>query len=226
MKILIVEDEKVLADSIADFLAKEGYLCEKALTYSKASEKINLYVYDCILVDITLPDGNGLKIIEELKKLKSTAGIIIVSAKNAIDDRITGLDIGADDYLTKPFHLSELNARVKSIIRRRQFNGNNEIVFNEIKINPDSKTVLVHNKPVNLTRKEYDLLLFFISNKNRVLPKEAIAEHLWGDNMDIADSFDFIYTHMKNLRKKIVELGAKDYIQTIYGMGYKFDQHI
>lgn len=223
VKILIVEDEKALAGSMAEFLSKEGFKCETALNYSQAQEKINLYKYDCIIVDINLPDGNGFKIIEELKSLKSDAGIIIVSARNALDDRIKGLDIGADDYLTKPFHLTELNARVKSILRRRLFEGNNEYSINEITVNTESKIVSIYDKPLTLTKKEYDLLLFLLSNKNRVLTKESIAEHLWGDNMDLADSYDFIYTHMKNLRKKMLDLKCKDYIQTVYGMGYKFD---
>lgn len=226
MKILIVEDEKALAGSMSDFLTREGFKCETALTFFQAQEKINLYRYDCIIVDITLPDGNGFKIIEELKSLKSDAGIIIVSARNALDDRIKGLDTGADDYLTKPFHLTELNARVKSILRRRLFEGNNEYSVNEITVNPENKTAQVNNKPLTLTKKEYDLLIFFLSNKNRVLTKESIAEHLWGDNMDMADSYDFIYTHMKNLRKKMLDLKCKDYIQTVYGMGYKFDLNV
>lgn len=223
MKILIIEDEKSLADSIEHYLNREGYRCERVTKFSQAQEKINLYRYDCILVDIGLPDGNGLNIIRELKANKSAAGIIIISARNSITDKVDGLDIGADDYLTKPFHLSELNARVKSIIRRRTFNGDNQIVLNEITIEPDSFIVSVHNQEITLTKKEYDLLLYFISNKNRVVTKESIAEHLWGDNMDLADSYDFIYTHIKNLRRKMLEKGSQDYIQTIYGTGYKFN---
>jgi DNA-binding response OmpR family regulator len=223
VKILIVEDEVALSKSIAEFLSKEGYICERVFTFSQAQEKINLYNYDCIIVDITLPDGNGLKIIEELKKMKTESGVIIISARNALDDRISGLNIGADDYLTKPFHLTELNARIKSILRRRYFSGSNEITLNEVTINMDKRAVFIASQPLVLTKKEYDLLTFFISNKNRVLTKESIAEHLWGDNMDMADSFDFIYTHMKNLRKKMLDLGCRDYIQTVYGMGYKFN---
>jgi len=211
---------------MSDFLTHEGFKCETAFNFFQAQEKINLYRYDCIIVDITLPDGNGFKIIEELKLLKSDAGIIIVSARNTLDDRIRGLDTGADDYLTKPFHLTELNARVKSILRRRLFEGNNEFSVNEITINPEKKTVLINDKALILTKKEYDLLIFFLSNKNRVLTKESIAEHLWGDNMDMADSYDFIYTHMKNLRKKMLDLKSRDYIQTVYGMGYKFDLNV
>ena len=223
MKVLIIEDEKALADSVEQYINQGGYLCEKVENFNLAKEKINLYNYDCIIVDIGLPDGNGLHIIRELKTNKSGAGIIIISARNSLSDKIEGLDIGADDYLTKPFHLSELNARVKSVIRRRSFEGNNEIVCNEISISPDSLNVTVNNRPVILTKKEYDLLLYFISNKNRLVTKESIAEHLWGDNMDLADSFDFIYTHIKNLRRKLLNEGAKDYIQTIYGIGYKFN---
>ena len=222
MKILLIEDEQELAQSIAVYLQKENYLCETVFTFDAAIEKINMYQYDCIVVDITLPDGSGLNVIKALKQLKSQTGVIIISAKNSLDDKVAGLGIGADDYLTKPFHLPELNARVKSIIRRRNFQGTNEIIFNEIRIWPENLEVKVNDQPVILTKKEYELLIFFISNKDRVLTKEAIAEHLWGDEMDMADSFDFIYTHIKNLRKKIMEKGGEDYIRTIYGMGYKF----
>ena len=222
MKILLIEDEKELAGSITEYLQKENYLCEAVLNYENAIEKINLYHYDCIIVDINLPDGNGLNVIRALKENKSETGIIIISARNSLDDKITGLEIGADDYLTKPFHLPELNARIKSIIRRRSFGGVNEIVFNDLRLLPEQMEVSVNGQALILTKKEYDLLVFFLSNKDRILTREAIAEHLWGDEMDMADSFDFIYTHIKNLRKKIMEKGGEDYIKTIYGMGYKF----
>jgi len=222
MKILIVEDEIDLSNSITSYLRQEKFKCVAVLNYTDAIEKIKMYNYDVIVVDITLPDGNGLELIRELKFIRSNAGIIIISAKNALDDKISGLEIGADDYLTKPFHLSELNARVKSVIRRRSFGGQNEIVFNEITILSEQMQVFVNKKEVILTRKEYDLLLFFLSNKDRVLDRESIAEHLWGDEMDLADSFDFIYTHIKNLRKKLIERNCEDYIKTIYGIGYKF----
>jgi DNA-binding response OmpR family regulator len=222
MKILIVEDEIDLSSSITSYLRQEKFNCEAVLSYTNAIEKVNLYNYDVIVVDITLPDGNGLELIKELKFNRSNAGIIIISAKNALDDKISGLEIGADDYLTKPFHLSELNARIKSIIRRRDFEGNNEIIVDELKINPVLQTVEVNDQPLNLTRKEYDLLTFFLANKNRVISKESIAEHLWGDDIELVDSYDFLYSHIKNLRKKIVEKGGKDYIQSVYGIGYKF----
>jgi DNA-binding response OmpR family regulator len=224
MKILLIEDQAELAGDIIEFLQKEHFLCEAVSTFEAAIEKVNLYSYDCVIVDIGLPDGNGLDVIRTLKRNGSVTGIIVISAKNSLDDKVTGLEIGADDYLTKPFHLTELNARVKSIIRRRHFKGSNEISFNEISILPGSMEVLVNGQSLNLTKKEYDLVIFFISNKERVLSREAIAEHLWGDQMDMADSFDFIYTHIKNLRRKMLEKGGRDYIRTIYGMGYKFTE--
>ena len=222
MKILLIEDEKDLLDSMKTYLESEGYICETANDYQKASEKVNVYDYDCVVVDITLPKGNGLQIVKELKDKKSEAGIIIVSAKNSLDDKLKGLELGSDDYLTKPFHLSELNARIKAIVRRKSFDGKNEILLNEIKIDVPSRAVYVNNNLLTLTTKEYELLLFFISAKNKVITKNAIAEHLWGDDMDQSDSYDFIYTHIKNLRKKMLEKGCEDYIKTIYGIGYNF----
>jgi DNA-binding response OmpR family regulator len=222
MKILIIEDEPELRKSMKQYLHQEGYVIESASDYSKALEKIEVYDYDCILVDITLPQGNGLNIIKQLKQNHSKAGIIIISAKNSSDDKIMGLDLGADDYLAKPFNLAELNSRIKALIRRRNFDGNKLIEVNEITIIPEERTVKVHNESVNLTAKEYDLLLFFISNKNRVVSKNSIAEHLWGDDSDQIDSHDFIYVHLRNLRKKLAEKGCVDYVQTIYGIGYNF----
>lgn len=222
MKILLIEDEKQLADSISSYLEQEGYTCEVALSFLKGDEKIEVADYDCVLLDITLPGGNGLDILNNLKKRRPEAAVIIISAKNSLDDKVKGLDMGADDYLAKPFHLSELNARLKSVIRRRSFGGSNELVFNEITVNPSGMVVTVKGHQVVLTKKEYDLLLFFLANINRVITRESIAEHLWGEEMDGVDSFDFIYSHIKNLRKKIMEKGGADYIQTVYGMGYKF----
>ena len=222
MKILIIEDEPELRKSMKQYLHQEGYVIESASDYSKALEKIEVYDYDCILVDITLPQGNGLDLIKQLKQNHSKAGIIIISAKNSSDDKIMGLDLGADDYLAKPFNLAELNSRIKALIRRRNFDGNKSIEVNEITIIPEERTVKVHNESVNLTAKEYDLLLFFVSNKNRVVSKNAIAEHLWGDDSDQIDSHDFIYVHLRNLRKKLAEKGCVDYVQTIYGIGYNF----
>ncbi|MBK5722469.1 response regulator transcription factor [Dysgonomonas sp. Marseille-P4677] len=225
MNLLIIEDELDLLESITKFLVSENFGVEGVSTYQMAEEKIELYDYDCVVVDISLPGGSGLDIIRRLKKRNKDAGVIIISAKNSLDDKLIGLDIGADDYLTKPFHLPELNARVKSIIRRRNLQGQNEKSFNEITIIFDSRRVAVKGEDVILTRKEYDLLLYFLMNKDKVLNKEVIAEHLWGDDMSLSsDSFDFIYTHIKNLRKKLIDKGCKDYIRTVYGIGYKFSE--
>ncbi|HAG15412.1 MAG TPA: DNA-binding response regulator [Bacteroidales bacterium] len=223
MKILLIEDERDLANSIQEYLLDEGHICEAVNTFADGAGKIELYEYDCLIVDINLPDGSGLDLIRLVKKRNLISGIIIISARISLENRIEGLDIGADHYLTKPFHLAELNAHLKSINRRIHFSGDNQINFNEIKIVPDEHRAFVKDKEVLLTRKEYELLVFFLSNKNRVITKSGIAEHLWGDYMDTADSFDFIYTHIKNLRHKLVKTGCTDYIKTIYGVGYKFD---
>lgn len=199
MKILIIEDEKALAESIADYLEGEDYICETASDFKSAIEKTELFDYDCILLDIGLPGGSGLQILQELKANNKTDGVLIISAKNSLDDKVKGLLLGADDYLSKPFHLSELSARISAIIRRKNFGGANLLKFNEIEIDTAAKTVSVNNKPIVLTKKEYELLLYFISNKGRVISKNAIAGHLWED--DMSGSYDFIYTHIKNLRK-------------------------
>jgi DNA-binding response OmpR family regulator len=223
LKILIVEDERVLAESIAAHLKKEGFLTETVFNYTDAAEKIQLYTYDCVIVDINLPDGIGFDLVDALKSIKSTSGIIIISARNALADKIKSLDIGSDDYLTKPFHLSELNARVKSLLRRRHFAGSNEITFKEVRVNYTSRKVFVRDNEVILSKKEFDLLLYFLSNIDVALTKSAMAEHLWGDNIDSVDSFDILYSHIKNLRKKLSDKGSADYIKSIYGIGYKFE---
>jgi DNA-binding response OmpR family regulator len=221
MKLLVIEDNFDLAESIKEFLSKENYIIEVIHSFSDAEEKISINNYDCALIDLMLPDGSGLDLVKKFESKQPQSGIIIITAKNSLDDKLAGLDLGADDYLTKPFHLSELNARIKSVIRRRVFNGNNEIVLNEIKIDTQTREVKINLTSIELTRREYDILLFFISNKERVLTKESIVEHVWGDNSSALDNFDFVYTHIKNLRKKIIEAGGNDYIQSVYGVGYK-----
>ncbi|RIV74466.1 response regulator transcription factor [Flagellimonas aequoris] len=221
MKILIAEDEIELQNSIVTYLERDGNVCESASDYYEALYKIDLYEYDLLVLDINLITGSGLDILKVLKKNKSQTPVIIISANNSLDDKLEGLDLGADDYLTKPFHLAELNSRIKAVLRRGKFGGTERIEFNEISIDTNSRTAYVDNSPIVLTRKEYDLLLFFITNKGRVLSKEIIAEHLWGDHSDLADNFDFIYVHINNLRKKLTETGGK-YIKTAYGSGYKF----
>ncbi|MGF6847216.1 DNA-binding response OmpR family regulator [Chitinophaga sp. W3I9] len=222
MKVLIIEDEPALRASIQEYLEHQGYICELAADFPQAIDKVNEFDYDCIVADIGLPKGSGLDVVKELKLLESKAGIIIISAKDSLEDKLNGLELGADDYLTKPFHLSELNARVNAILRRKNFDGNTTVNFQEITIKPASKTVLVHHKSLTLTGKEYQLLLYFIANQHRVVTKSALAGHLWGDEYDQAGSYDFIYTHIKNLRKKMLEAGGEDYIKTVYGTGYRF----
>ncbi|HYW33929.1 MAG TPA: response regulator transcription factor [Balneolaceae bacterium] len=222
MNILIIEDETSLAESIFQYLQEEGYICEIVSSYEAAYQKIHVYSYDCILVDIMLPDGNGLELINELKKDHAETGIIIISAKNSLDDKIKGLELGSDDYLTKPFHLPELNARINALMRRKYFKGDREVEIGDLTILPMQKKVFANGIKLDLTAKEYDILNYFVTNANRVLTKEAIAEHVWGDHYDMVDSFDFIYVHINNLRKKIQKAGADDPIETVYGMGYKF----
>jgi DNA-binding response OmpR family regulator len=222
MKILIVEDERELAADMVQYLSGEQYLCEVARDYESAIERIDLYDYDCILLDLMLPGGSGLQILQHLKDRNKQDGVIIISAKNSIEDKVKGLQIGADDYLAKPFHLSELSARIFSVMRRKQFDSSNIIEQNELKIDLISKSVFVHETRVQLTKKEYDLLLLFIGNKNKVISKNAVAEHLSGDLADMMDNHDFVYAHMKNLKKKLSEANYGNYLTTIYGTGYKW----
>ena len=226
MKILIVEDNKHLAQNVETYLQEEGNICEHAFTYQEAVEKVVSFGYEVLILDIMLPDGNGLDVIKTLRRVNSEAGVLVVSAKDSLDDKIEGLNLGADDYLTKPFHLSELNARLKAIYRRKNLNNNPEIRCNELVLNTDSRTLSVLEQPIELTQKEYELLLFLVTNQNRVITKQSIAEYLWGDYVDALDSFDFVYQHIKNLRKKILQAGGADYIRTVYGLGYKFMTNI
>ena len=224
MKLLIIEDHIELLRTVVGYLSSEGFLCEEAATYAAAEEKLGVYHYDIILLDLTLPDGSGLDILRKLKEDHPETGILILSAKDSLDDRLKGLDEGADDYITKPFHLAELNSRLNALIRRSSFQGRRTITFNEIEIETDAKEVRIGERLLELTKKEYDLLLYFVVNKGRLLTKEAIAEHLWGDQIDMVDNFDFIYTHIKNLRKKLTLSGGTDYVQTVYATGYKFTE--
>lgn len=221
MKILIVEDHFKLLEAIRETLVFEQYVCETAEDYTTASEKIYMYAYDIIVVDINLPGGSGLKLIREVKKINPATGIIIISARNSLDNKIEGLELGADDYLTKPFDMAELVVRVKALLRRRNFAGSAMVTFGDISIDTDRKEVMAGATKVSLTKSEFNILLFFFSNPNRVLTKESIAEHIWGDNMDLVDSFDFIYSHIRNLRKKIMAAGCEDPIKVVYGIGYR-----
>ena len=222
MKLLLIEDEPDLALIIQQYLTQNGFICESVNNTVDAIEKISIYNYDCILLDLMLPDGNGFDVLKELKKQHKSEGIIITSAKETLENKIEGFELGADDYLTKPFHLSELLVRILALIRRKNFKGNNTLVFNEIEIDLLSKTVSVNNNNIDITKKEIDLLLYLIGNENRVLSKSAIAEHLSGDMADMLDNHDFVYAHIKNLKKKLHEAGSNDYIKSVYGLGYKW----
>jgi len=221
MKLLIIEDEKALSDSMIAYLKGEQYLCETAYDFASAQEKLDLYHYDCILLDITLPGGNGLKLLDELIANNQRDGVIIISARNSLDDKIHGLQSGADDYLAKPFHLAELGARIESVIRRRTFGGSNLLVLGDLTIDLLAKTANVNGKELLLTPKEYALLLFLAANKNKLVSKNAIAMHILGDGAEWLSQFDLVYTHIKNLKKKLAQAGCADYIQSRYGMGYK-----
>lgn len=224
MKILLIEDEVQLSKSILSYLKNEKYSCDLAKNFREAKEKLELFNYDCILLDITLPDGNGLNLLKFLKEEKKSDGVIIISAKNSLDDKIEGLQLGADDYLPKPFHLAELGARISSVIRRRQFSGNSSIVINDLEIDTASKSIKFKSKTIDFTRKEFDILLYLSVNKNRIISKNAIAEHIAEDNIDFFDNFDFLYAHVKNIKKKLDKVGAKDCIKSVYGMGYKIEE--
>ncbi|MCD8134514.1 MAG: response regulator transcription factor [Parabacteroides gordonii] len=221
MKILIVEDEDALREVMIRSLEKERYVVESAVGYNEALQKINDYDYDCIVLDIMLPGGSGLDVLEELKKMRKKDSVIIVSAKDSIEDKVTGLDLGADDYLTKPFHLAELNARIKCIIRRKQQDGELHISLANVTVYPDRHAVYIGDEELALNRKEFDLLYYFVTNPDRLISKGALAESVWGDYIDQADSFDFIYSQVKNLRKKLKSAGAVPEIKAVYGFGYK-----
>ena len=221
MKVLLIEDEPELRRSIRSYLQDEGFLLDSANDYPTALEKAQIYTYDAVLVDITLPKGSGLDIVRVLRKNNPDTGIIIISAKGSLDDKILGLDLGADDYLPKPFHLPELVARLRALIRRKQFAGKQAIELEELRIVPDDKLVEVNGQRVDLTVMQFDLLLFLVANKDRVLSRSAIVEHVWGDMAERLDHDHFLYSHMKNLRKKLVEKGWVDRIQTVYGLGYR-----
>lgn len=221
MKILIIEDEPDLLQNMVQSLKKEHYTVETADSYASGMDKIIDYDYTCILLDIGLPGGSGLQILEELRNMKKTDSVIIISAKDSLDDKLTGLDKGADDYLTKPFHLAELNARIKAVLRRKSFDGQNDVSAANVRIQLSERSVTVNEKPVALNRKEYDLLMYFMENRSRLISKTSIAEHVWGDHADESDDLEFVYSQIKNLRKKLKDAEAGLEIQAVYGVGYK-----
>lgn len=222
MKILIIEDEQDLLEVLKTFLGRAGYRCEEASTFTEGYRKLVHYDYDCVLIDLNLPGGDGLRLLEVVQRGEYPTGVIIMSARNGIDDRISGLDLGADDYLVKPFNLSELNARIKAVTRRKAHTPSRALQFGDLRVVPEERLVSVNEEALTLTRKEFEILYYLVRNKNRVVTKDSIAEHLWGDYMDEAESYDFIYAHVKNLRRKLAAHGCADYVKTVYGIGYKF----
>ncbi len=221
MKILVIEDNRSLQETVREFLEKERYVVETASTFAEATAKIADYDYDCILLDIMLPDGNGLAVLEELRRAGKQGNVIIISAKDAIEDKVAGLELGADDYLAKPFHLAELAARIKSVVRRKNFDGERKITMGNVSIDPDNFSVTASGHPVELSRKEYDILNYFAGRPGLLVDKTALAEAVWGDHIDQADNFDFIYAQVKNLRRKLRDAGANVEIKAVYGFGYK-----
>jgi DNA-binding response OmpR family regulator len=224
VKILIVEDELDLLSSLTAFAEKEEYAFDVAKTLAEAEDRVAVYSYDCILLDINLPDGSGLQLLEQLKSVQKADGVIIISARNAVDDRIQGLNLGADDYLTKPFHLAELNARIQALIRRKKFDSQDILTFGNLTMNFQQHAVKVNQEPVILTKKEFDILQHFVANKNRVISKTSLAEYIWGDHVDNVDTFDFLFVHIKNLKKKLKEANASVEIKNIYGVGYQIQE--
>lgn len=222
MKLLFVEDEPVLLKEMEGYFSSLNYICEQAPTYYQASEKLNNYSYDIVVLDISLPDGNGIDLIQGIRVQHPETGIMILSARDSLQDKLKGLNLGADDYLTKPFYVEELNARINALYRRKALKGANEVGFDDFNLDLDSKLLFFRKSAIALTRKEFEMLIYFVVNKNRVMSKSSIAEHLWGDHVDQFDNFDTLYAHIKNLRKKLINASGKDYIKSVYGMGYKF----
>lgn len=221
MKLLVVEDEPSLREIMVRTLRGERYVVEEAADYVSALPKIEDYDYDCILLDIMLPGGSGLRLLEQLKALRKSAGVIIISARDSLDDKVEGLELGADDYLAKPFHLAELSARIRSVIRRHQRGGQESLDAGNVRLFPDRQRVEVAGREVELVRKEYDILHYFMSRPGRMVNKATLAEAVWGDHIDQSDNFDFVYAQMKNLRRKLADAGADIELKSIYGFGYK-----
>jgi DNA-binding response OmpR family regulator len=223
LKLLVIEDEPVLLENIREYFSGEGNICETAGNLKAAIDKIGLYEYDCIVLDIGLPDGSGLDVLKYLKETDKDEGVLIISARNSLEEKLTGLNLGADDYIIKPFHLAELRARIMAVYRRRMFRGTNVLKYETIEINMDAMEVIIQGESVFFTRKEYEMLLYFIANKGKVVARTALAENLWRDEVNLGESFDFIYTHIKNIRKKLLDHTGKDYFKSVYGIGYRFN---
>ena len=221
MKVLVIEDEAELRETLKVSLVKEDYIVETASDFRSAMDKVLVYDYDCILLDIMLPGGSGLQVLDQLKQEGKSDNVIIISAKDSLDDKLKGLELGADDYLTKPFHIAELNARIKAVLRRKQRDGKNTLTMGNMLLDLNDRSLSIAGELVPLNRKEFDILNYFLLNKNRLVSKSALAEHVWGDNTDQADNLDFIYSQIKNLRKKFLTKQADVDFEAVYGIGYK-----
>ena len=224
MKLLIVEDDHSLREIMHRALTGEGYVVEIASTYFDACDKIAGYSYDCILLDIMLPDGNGLRLLEQIKALDKDDRVIIISARDSLDDKIEGLDLGADDYLPKPFYMAELSARIKSVMRRGAGAVNRTMSAGNIVLDLQSRQVTIDGNAVALLKKEFDILLYFMQRPDHIVDKAVLAESVWGDHIDMVDNFQFVYAQIKNLRKKLADAGASMNIKAVYGFGYKFTE--
>lgn len=224
MKVLVIEDNRDLCEITVRSLEKERYVVAWASDYHEAMQKLEDYEYDCILLDIMLPGGNGLDLLKYLRELKKDTAVIILSAKDSLEDKIAGLDLGADDYLPKPYHLAELHARIKSVVRRHQRNSIQTVSYGNVEINPDRFEVQIAGSPVSLNRKEYDILYYFLTRPNQLVNKETLAEAVWGDHIDQVDNFDFMYAQVKNLRRHLKQYGASVELKAVYGFGYKLSE--
>ena len=222
INILLVEDEMELAVSTIRFLKENNFNCTHKSTIKLALKEIKNNSFHAALLDLGLPDGDGLSLIKEIKNKNQETGVIIVSAKDMLNKKVEALELGADDYLTKPFFFPELNARIKSLVRRLNMEENKKITLNELTLFPEEMKVLVHNKVVDLTSKEFSLLLYFFSNQNRVLSKTILGEFMSSNYANYGFSDDLVYTHIKNLKKKLASSDCAEYIKNVYGIGYKF----
>lgn len=221
MKILVIEDEMSLQELMERALKKEGYVVESAMDFDSAMEKLGIYSYDCILLDINLPGGSGLDILEHMKKVGNRSDVIIISARDSIDDKVRGLELGADDYLAKPFHMVELIARIRSVARRSRNDGDFGYKAGNVMLDDVSRILTVDGRKVELLKKEFDILKYFLMRPGHTVDKAVLAEAVWGDHIDQSDDFQFVYAQMKNLRRKLAESGADVEIKSIYGFGYK-----
>ncbi|MFA8433426.1 MAG: response regulator transcription factor [Marinifilaceae bacterium] len=224
-EILIIEDDLSLQKTVEDYLNNLGFNCTLSDTIEKGKELFDKKFFPIVILDLGLPDGNGLNCIPLIKSLWNQTGVIIISARDKVEDRVDGLNLGADDYLVKPFHLSELNARINALLRRNPQFENQILTFEEIEIDTQSNMVKIANKQIDFSPKEYGLLLYFFENRSKVLTKESLFEHVWGENSVFMDNSDFIYTHINRLRKKIKDQTGENYIKTVHGFGYKLEIH-